>query len=185
MLTGSERAWRQFHARYDRLILRCITRVTGRFTNVVGQDDIREIYATLFVQLLSADMHKLRSFDPERGNRLSSWIGLLAINCAYDYLRSKRREPHRAPLTEAETLCSSLPSPLESAERRERAAIVAGVLREFSERDREFVSLYFTEGLPADEVAQRMQISLKTVYSKRHKIQSRLEAMLSVAQLAA
>src|SRR5829696_7444844 len=98
MLAGSEKAWREFHSRYDRLIYRCITKVTGRFATFVGQDDIREIYATLLVQLLSNDMHKLRTFDPERGNRFGSWIGLLAINCAYDYLRSMRREPNRAPL---------------------------------------------------------------------------------------
>jgi RNA polymerase sigma-70 factor (ECF subfamily) len=185
MLAGSERAWREFHARFDRLVYRCITKVTGRFSGLVGQDDIREIYATLFMQLLSNDMRKLRSFDPERGNRLGSWIGLLAINCAYDYLRSMRREPHRTSLAEAEMLCCDLPSPLELAEHRQRAEIVAGVLRAFSEKDREFVSLYFGEGLPADEIAQRMRISVKTVYSKRHKIQSRLEAMLTEARLAA
>jgi RNA polymerase sigma-70 factor (ECF subfamily) len=185
MLAGSERAWREFHARYDRLIYRCITKVTGRFSAFIGQDDIREIYATLFMQLISGDMRKLRSFDPERSNRLSSWIGLLAINCAYDYLRSMKREPHRAPLAEAETLSCDLPSPLEQAEHRERAGIVSSVLREFSEKDREFVTLYFGEGLPPDEIAQRMRISVKTVYSKKHKIQSRLEAMLSEARLAA
>lgn len=185
MLSGSERAWREFHARYDRLIFRCITRVTGRFSTLVGQDDIPEIYATLLVQLLSSDMRKLRSFDPARGNRLGTWIGLLAANCAYDYLRKARHEPNRLPLSEAEDMLCELPSPHEQAERRQRAAIVEGVLRAFSDKDREFVALYFGEGLPADEIAERMQISVKTVYSKRHKIQTRLEAMLSDAQLAA
>ena len=95
LLGGSERAWREFHLRYDRLIYRCITKVTGRFAAVVSQDDIREIYATLLVQLLSNDMHKLRTFDAARGNRFSSWLGLLAINAAYDYLRAIRREPNQ------------------------------------------------------------------------------------------
>jgi RNA polymerase sigma-70 factor, ECF subfamily len=185
MLVGSERAWREFHARYDRLIYRCITKVTGRFATFVGQDDIREIYATLLVQLLSNDMHKLRTFDPERGNRFGSWIGLLAINCAYDYLRSMRREPNRAPLDEAENLWCERPSPLEQVEFKQRAELVADILRAFSDKDREFVSLYFGEGLDAEQIAKRMQISVKTVYSKKHKIQSRLEAMLSQAQLAA
>jgi RNA polymerase sigma-70 factor (ECF subfamily) len=185
MLVGSERAWREFHARYDRLIYRCITKVTGRFATFVGQDDIREIYATLLVQLLSNDMHKLRTFDPERGNRFGSWIGLLAINCAYDYLRSMRREPNRAPLDEAENLWCDRPSPLDQCEFKQRAELVTEILRAFSDKDREFVTLYFGEGLDAEQIAQRMQISVKTVYSKKHKIQSRLEQMLSQAQLAA
>lgn len=185
MLAGSERAWRDFHSRYDRLIYRCITKVTGRFSSFLSQDDIREIYATLLVQLLSNDMHKLRSFDPERGNRFGSWIGLLAINAAYDYLRSMRREPNRAPMAEAEVLSCELPSPLEQVEHKQRAELVANILRAFSAKDREFVALYFGEGLEPEQIAERMHISVKTVYSKKHKIQSRLEAMLSQAQLAA
>lgn len=185
MTAGEEQSWRQFHARYDRLIYRCITKVTGRFSSFINQDDIREIYATLLVQLLSNDMHKLRSFDPERGNRFGSWIGLLAINCAYDYLRSMRREPNRAPMAEAEILSCDHPSPLEQVEHRQRADLVASILREFSAKDQEFVALYFGEGLEPEQIAKRMHISVKTVYSKKHKIQSRLEAMLSSSRLAA
>jgi RNA polymerase sigma-70 factor (ECF subfamily) len=185
MLQGSERHWRQFHERYDRLIFRCITKVTGRFASLLTQDDIREIYATLVVQLLSNDMHKLRTFDPARGNRLGSWIGLLAINAAYDYLRQIRREPNRAPLAEAESLSCDLPSPLDVALHRERAARVSLVLAGFSAKDREFVALYYGEGLEPEQIAERMNISVKTVYSKKHKIRSRLESMLAGYRAAA
>ena len=51
-------------------------------------------------------------------------------------------------------------------------------------KDREFVELYFGEGLDPDEVARRMGISVKTVYSKRHKIQRRLQSLFG-QQLAA
>jgi RNA polymerase sigma-70 factor, ECF subfamily len=185
MLSGNERAWRAFHARYDRVIYRCITHVTARFSAVVSQDDLRDVYATLLVQLLSNDMRKLRTFDADRGTRLGSWIGTLAVNCAHDYLRARRRAPRCASLDEAEVLSCDLPSPYERVEHRERAELVAEVLRAFSDKDREFVALYFGEGLPPEQVAERMQISVKTVYSKRHKIQSRLEAMLSEVRLAA
>ena len=93
MLANDPAAWREFQAKYDRLIIRCITKVTRRFASMVSQDDVREVYANLYVSLLGNDMHKLRTFDPERGNRFSSWIGLLAINAAYDYLRTLKREP--------------------------------------------------------------------------------------------
>jgi len=165
LLQGSDRAWREFHLRYDRLIYRCITKVTGRFAAVVSQDDIREIYATLIVQ----------------GNRFSSWLGLLAINAAYDHLRSLKREPNRAPLNEAEALRCELPTPHELCERRERAQRVATVLRTFSAKDQQFVELYYGEGLEPEQVAERMNISVKTVYSKKHKIQSRLESLLATA----
>lgn len=186
LIDGNEHAWRAFHALYGRRIRRCISGVIARFSGVTSPDDVRDIYATLLMQLLANDRRKLRSFDVARGTRLSAWIGALAAHCAYDHLRSSRRSPRCAPLDEAaDALSCDLPSPHEQAERRERAALVAEVLHDFSDKDREFVALYFGEGLPPEQIAERMQISVKTVYSKKHKIQSRLEAMLAGPALAA
>ena len=175
MIASSPQAWREFSARYDRLVHRCILKVTRRFSSVVSYEDVREIAATLQLSLLANDMHKLKSFDPERGNRFSSWIGLLAINCAYDYLRSLRREPGKACLSEASELACELPDPFEAVAQRQRASMAAHMLEGFSDRDRTFASLYFGEGMDPVAIAQEMNISVKTVYSKKHKIQARLE----------
>jgi RNA polymerase sigma-70 factor, ECF subfamily len=185
MLAGDGHAWRAFHARYDRLIYRCITKVTARFAERMSGDDIAEIYGTLLVQILSNDMGKLRGFDAGRGKRLSSWIGLLAVNCAYDHLRALRSEPGRASLDEVAELGTEAPQPDEVLDLKERAALTREILRAFSEKDREFVTLYFAEGLDVEQIAERMQISVKTVYSKKHKIQTRIEARLSELCLAA
>ncbi len=181
MIKSQPLAWREFERRYDRLVDRCILKVTRRFSAVVSADDVREIAAMLRLSLVANDMHKLRSFDPERGNRFSSWIGLLAINCAYDYLRTVRREPGKAALTEATDLAAETPDPFEMVAQRQRAEIAKRLLEGFSARDRAFAALYFGEGLDPNVIAQRMKISVKTVYSKKHKIQARLEAMQRAA----
>jgi RNA polymerase sigma-70 factor (ECF subfamily) len=179
MLENAAWAWKEFQRRYDRLIHRCITKVTRRFGSRVGADDVRDIYSSLYLSLVAQNRHKLRSFDPTRGNRFSSWIGLLAINCAYDYLRSMKREPHRGCLSEASELACELPDPYENAALSQRAALAARVLEEFSAKDQTFATLYFGEELDPSEIAARMNISVKTVYSKKHKIQSRLESVLT------
>ncbi len=174
MIASSATGWREFTVRYERLIHRCVLKVTRRFSSV-SAEDAREIAATLQLSLLANDMHKLRSFDPERGNRFSSWIGLLAINCAYDYLRSLRREPGKACLSEATDLASDLPDPFEAVSQRQRAGLATRMLAGFSDRDRTFATLYFGEGMDPVAIAAEMNISVKTVYSKKHKIQARLE----------
>jgi RNA polymerase sigma-70 factor (ECF subfamily) len=185
LLADDPRAWREFNTRFSRLVLSTISRVTTRFRGVVSQEDVREIYATFSVQLLANDKSKLRSFDPARGNKLSTWLGLLASHAAYDFLRSARREPKRAALSEAEDLYSSLPDPCENALMRERASLVGKLLADFTDKDRAFIQLYFGEGLAPELVAERLGISVKTVYSKKHKIQARLQTLLIEAQLAA
>ena len=179
MIANEPWAWKEFQRRYDRLIHRCITKVTRRFASLVGADDVRDIYASLYLSLLANGHHKLRTFDPSRGNRFSSWIGLLAINCAYDYLRGMKREPNKGTLAEAAELVCELPDPYEMAVESQRAEIAADLLAGFSEKDRTFATLYFGEELEPNEIATRMQISVKTVYSKKHKIQTRLESVLT------
>jgi RNA polymerase sigma-70 factor (ECF subfamily) len=182
MIAGCERAWREFHARYNRLIYRCIVKVLGRYAS---QDDLREVYATLLNQLLANDMHKLRMFDPERGSRFPSWITLLASHVAHDFIRGNRRDEIRAPLSEAEAMPCEHPSPFDHVVYRERVERIASALSALPAKDREFITLYFGEELEPEQIAERMRISVKTVYTKRHKIQSRLEAMLSNERLAA
>lgn len=185
MLLREGRAWRQFHLRYDRLIYRAIHKVTARFRTVMGSEDVEEIYAMLLVNLNNRDMHKLRRFQPERGNRLSTWIGLLATNTAWDYLRSLSRQPQRGSLTETEDLTSTAPDPFHELMIKEQVGKVNETLRTFSEKDRTFVDLFFVQGRSPEQIAEHMQISVKTVYSKKHKIRCRLESALGRPALAA
>jgi RNA polymerase sigma-70 factor (ECF subfamily) len=184
LLENRAEAWRALTLRYGRLIQSCISRVVSRFPSVVRPEDHAEIYSMLYLQLLANDRMKLRSFAPERGSRLSTWLGLLATHTAYDFLRTVRRIPRTAALSEAEELVGDSPEPDDVTLVRERASLVDSALAGFTSKDREFVELYFGEGLDPDEVARRMGISVKTVYSKRHKIQRRLQSLFGQALAA-
>ena len=179
LLAGSQRAWRDLSTRHGGTIDRCIQRVLGRFRAVASSEDVAEVHASLICQLLANDMHKLRSFDPGRGHALGGWLALLATNAAWDHLRSVRRDANRSTLTEIESLSSSEPDPFESFERSQRAALVERLVAGFSKKDQQFLMLYFRDGLEPEEVAARMGISVKTVYTKKHKIRARLEAMIA------
>lgn len=184
LLADDPAAWKDFYARYSRLMLSCIARLTARFGRA-GADDVREIYATLCLQLLSNDKKKLRSFEADRGTRLGTWLGLLATHTTYDFLRSVRRTPRFDELSSADAMPTDLPDPSEATLHRERACLVARALSGLTEKDRVFVELYFVKGLPPEEVALNMGISVKTVYTKKHKLQGRLESLLSTERFAA
>ena len=127
----------------------------------------------------------LRSFEPGRGTRLGTWLGLLANHAAYDFLRSARRAPRLDELSGAESVCTDLPDPSEATLLRERARLLSEALSELSDKDREFVDLYYGRGLSPEEVATRMGIQVKTVYTKKHKLQGRLQSLLGAQLLAA
>ena len=120
LLIRSEVAWREFHRRYDRLIYKCIHKVTNRFHGVLCQDDLDDIFGQFLLNLTARDMRRLRAFQPELGNKLGTWIGLLATNTAWDHLRRVSRRPYMSELSEADHLESDEESPIEHLARAER-----------------------------------------------------------------
>jgi RNA polymerase sigma-70 factor (ECF subfamily) len=183
LIADSSAAWREFSRRYGALMYRSISRVLNRFS-YVSEDDCQEVYSTLCLQLVAADKKKLSSYDDARGAKLGTWLGMLANHAAYDHLRRRRREPNTEDLGSAETLSTERPSPFERCALNQEASRVSRLLADLSEKDREFMVLYYGEGLEAEQVALEMGISVKTVYSKKHKIRARLAHILAQHEAA-
>ncbi len=168
-------AWAELVRRYRSLIYRCISKVTLRYAPTLASADMDEIYAEVMIQLVRDDMHKLRIYDPTRGAKLGSWIGMLAVNAAYDYLRSAGRRPilnREGNLVDPNEEHDR--SPLDHLLEKERWDHLNEMLTDFTDKDRTFVDLYYRRGMEAEQIAEEMQISLKTVYSKKHKIRAHL-----------
>ena len=182
LIAGDERAWRVFHERHAPTMLDAITGVRNRFPHIIGVEDVRDIHAELWLQLLANDRRRLRQFDPTRGTPLRAWLGVLARHAAFDFLRLRRRQPtvhwKGEETLQLDMLDSAAPDALDVCCTRERARIFAALVDELSERDREFVELYFYEGLDPEQTAERLGICVGTVYSKKHKIRARIESLL-------
>jgi RNA polymerase sigma-70 factor (ECF subfamily) len=174
LLSGDERAWRELICRHGPSVRRCITGVTSRFRGVVSSDDEAEIFATFCLRLLQNDRSKLAAFDASRGAALGTWLGMVAIQTAYDFLRQRRREKnrdHRAPL---EAMAASGPDPFDRYLEQQRLDVARKLLDQITPRDREFLTELCSESFEPSELARQMGIRLSTVYTKKHKLIGRL-----------
>ena len=175
VLRSDARGWAELVRRYRPLIYRCITKVTLKYAPTLSSADLDEIYADVMMQLVRDEMHKLRMYNPARGTKLGSWIGMISVNAAYDFLRGAGRRPlldKTDGTLDPHEECDR--TPLDELIEKERWEHLNGLLADFTDKDRTFVELYYQKGLEADEIAAEMQISLKTVYSKKHKIRAHL-----------
>ena len=181
LLVGDENAWRLFHSRYAGRLQSVISQVTRRFPQLAAADHIDEIYGTLCLQLLSDDKRRLKSFDPERGTPLGSWLCTLARNSARDFLRSRRRQrcvsAFSGDVLDTE-LESDAPDAFAVCANHERTRQVTRLMDSLSQRDREFLQAYLA-GLEPEQIAEQLGITVSTVYSKKHKILARLEKLLA------
>ena len=185
VLTKDQVAWRELIRRYRALVFRCITKVAAKYDAVLSNEDANEIFGDMCFNLLRDNMRKLRAYDPMRGAKLGSWLGLLAINTAYDFLRATSRRPMLDKLDHTIERAGDSPSALDGLLEKERWGYLNHLLADFSERDRRFVELYYGHGLLPEEVAVAMNISVKTVYSKKNKVRSKLLQLAHGLQRAA
>jgi len=181
VLEKDPESWNELLRRFRSLLFRCITRVAGKYDSVLSNEDANEIFADLCFNLLRDDMRKLRAYDPQRGAKLGSFLGLLAINTTYDFLRQTARRPVLDRLERVADPVEDRPSALDTLLHKERWSGVNRLLRTFSAKDRRFVELYFAGDRSPEEVAQQMGISVKTVYSKKNKVRMKLMALAEAA----
>lgn len=173
-------AWKELIRRYRALVFRCITKVAAKYDAILSNEDANEIFGDMCFNLLRDNMRKLRAYDPARGAKLGSWLGLLAINTAYDYLRQTSRRPMLDRLDNAPERPGDGPSALDDLIEKERWGYLNHLLADFSAKDRRFVELYYGHGLLPEEVAAAMGISVKTVYSKKNKLRMKLLALAEI-----
>lgn len=192
VLRREEPAWAELVRRYRALIYRCITKVTSKYAPMLPSAEIDEVYAEVLLALLRDDLRKIRMYDAERGAKLSSWIGMISVNTAHDYLRSVGRRPMLDRIDgDQDDREEYERTPLDVLLEKERWLHFNGLLDDFSEKDRTFLDLYYGQGLDAERVADEMAISVKTVYTKKHKIRAHLRRRIedvsdsAIADLAA
>jgi RNA polymerase sigma-70 factor (ECF subfamily) len=173
VLARDEAAWRELIRRYGALMVRCISKVASRY-RALSSDAVGEIFSDLTVNLLRDDMRRLRAFDPARGAKLGSWLGLLAIHTSYDFLRQLARRPMLDRLERSIDRPQASPTALEQLIEEERWSHLRRLVTGLSAKDRRFVELYYGDSLQPEQVASAMTISVKTVYSKKNKLQRKL-----------
>jgi len=180
VVRGKPLAWPAFHLRFERLMRACVRR-TLRWYGVRPSDaDLEDLLSTVCLNIVKDDYHKLRMFDPGRGYRLSSWVGLIATNTAIDALR--RREPQHAstddPAGQAHEVPSGTPTPFDHLHRHEEAGLLEEAIGQLSAGDRLFLEYYFEHEMEPSVIARKMCITVATVYSRKNKVREKLRVVV-------
>lgn len=175
LLARDNQAWRVFVGAYRRLIFAKIHRLLRRFPAAARRVDADDVYAALMASLVRNDMQKLRVFDFERGYSLKTWMMTLTTHATLDHVRAAMRRPEDVGALDFVEVDGGEVDALRKMIARDDWEVVSSTMARMPRRDRELVErLFFGEASPED-IAASMGISIKTVYTKKHKIRARFE----------
>jgi RNA polymerase sigma-70 factor (ECF subfamily) len=180
---GNSGAWRAFLDRYQALI--------GVWCRRLGLNasDTEEVSAAVLAKLVEG----IRTYDPAR--RFRAWLKTVVHNEARDLLRRRSRRPGdwgsgdsdiHAQLENLQAPEEDLASQLEAEVQQLRAVaqrIAAAVQARVLPHTWQAFELTEAEGLPAEEVAGRLGMTIAAVYKARHRVlgllreENRLQAL--------
>ncbi|MCA9668996.1 MAG: sigma-70 family RNA polymerase sigma factor [Myxococcales bacterium] len=175
VLDGDKKAWTLFCSRYENLIVGCVLRVLRRYNASYTSADLADLVSEVWVVLLKDDRRKLRLYEPTRGYRVSSWIGLIATNCTIDQLRMRQAEhSYLDDISGADRFLVTSERPDARLEMEETADLARQALAQLTEDEQRFVvSCYRDERAPA-ELAEELGVTVNTVYSRKFKVRQKL-----------
>jgi DNA-directed RNA polymerase specialized sigma24 family protein len=149
------------------------SRAPGRRDRDIRQE-IEDMTQEVFVALLDDDGRALRAWSPIRGASLPSFVGLLAERQVSSILRSGRRSPWKEDPTADDVMdryadAESDPELLAVA-RDLGDMLVERLTEELSLKGVQMFHLLFVQGLPAEEVAPTLKMTMQAVYAWRSRI---------------
>ncbi len=182
-ISGSKEAWDAFVERYSKLIYYSINKTLNMHANNLQQEDVEDIYSTVFVSFMDKNYKKLRQFEGRQGCTLSSWIRLITIRKTIDFLRSQKNLVSLNDDSDGtQPLIDKLPDNSTSFEEQIQQSQAGKALKEAIEAlpssDRLFMELFYEKELPPEEIARIMNVSTNTVYSKKNRVREKLKTIL-------
>jgi RNA polymerase sigma-70 factor (ECF subfamily) len=189
VLAREPAAWPTFFAKYERLVMSCIRKVLRRYSAHFNEEDVEDLVSATALNLVKDDYKKLRAFDPAKGYKLSSWVGLIATNSAHDALRRRAPTETWTAVALDDTVPVQLEShaqlPSEQLEAADESRELKDAIAQLSPSERLFMEYYYVQELEPELIAQLMSISINTVYSRKNKIREKLRNIVGRSQSAA
>ena len=182
-LSGDRGAWETLVRRFSNLVYQTVRNTFLSKQIPFNKQDLEDLHNTVFLGLFEQGCAKLKLYQGRNGCTLASWIRIVTVRIVLNHLRKKGVdgplwEKKKTPVEELSWLRGDDQGPLALMESAEQEKLVHEGMESLAPRDRLFMKLHVDQGLPVEEVADAMQISVQNAYVVKHRAVERLKSHL-------
>jgi RNA polymerase sigma factor (sigma-70 family) len=151
---------------FDQAGPRVLRILVATFHQNMSQQDCEDILIEAGVKFFRG----VQKFDPARGAKLETWFTTIAMNAARDEWRRRMRSRKKAQAPDWEY----------APAKPELQAFFTSALEKLTEAEREYLMLWrFGRGLPADEIAEALELKAGAARKRKHGVLRKLEVLLN------
>ena len=184
-VSGDRAASEVFVRRFSNLVYKAVLYTLRTRHVAYHEQDLEDLHNTIFLKLFEQGCKKLRQYEGRNGCSLASWIRIVAVRTVLNHIRKKgvdaiRWRQKRVPLDEMPEVRGNLAETWDLMDEADRKRMVQDGIRNLPPRDRLFMKLHFDEGLPMEEIATALQISVQNAYTIKHRAIQKLRSSVVV-----
>jgi len=182
-LSGDRGAWETVVRRFSNLVYQTVRSTFISKQTPFSRQDLEDLHNTVFLGLFEQGCAKLKLYQGRNGCTLASWIRIVTVRTVLNHLRKKGVdgplwEKKKTPVEGLSWLKGEDQGPLALMESAEQEKLVHEGIKSLAPRDRLFMKLHIDQGLPVEEVAEALQISVPNAYVVKHRAVERLRTYL-------
>jgi RNA polymerase sigma factor (sigma-70 family) len=182
-ISGHRDAWGNLVRRFSNLVYQTVRSTFVAKQAPFTRQDLEDLHNTVFLGLFDQGCAKLKLYQGRNGCTLASWIRIVTVRTVLNHLRKKGVdsplwEKRKTPVEELSWLKGEDQGPLALMENAEQEKLVQEGMESLSPRDRVFMKLHIDQGLPVEDVAEALQISVQNAYVVKHRAVEKLKSFL-------
>jgi len=180
---GDRKASEAFVGLFSNLVYRTVQNTLLTKQVSFNSQDLEDLHNTVFLQFFDRSCKKLRQYRGINGCSLASWIRVVTVRFVLNHIRKKgidamTWQQKRISLDDLPELKSGEAEYWVQRENAEQERILQRGIRKLQPRDRMFMKLHSGMGLPMEEIAAILQISLQNAYTIKHRAIQRLKNII-------
>ena len=176
---GDREAWEAFVRRYSRLIWNSIHKTFHSYSFQYTEEDIEDIYSTLFLSLVENDFKKMRQFRGENSCAVSTWLTIITVRLTIDYMRKDKRHHVLKSNQEDKAVWESIPDSKyrvdKLIEEKQMDESLKKSMAALSPRDELICDLLYNKGFSPEDTAKMLGLSVSAVYTRKHRIIGKIQ----------
>lgn len=178
-IVGNKEAWDAFVEKYTNLIYHTINKTLKTYYADHLYQDSSDIHNNVFLSLMENNYRKLRLYEGRNGCTVSSWLMVVTSNFTLNVIKKQKQHiPIEDNTTDnmdvIEKVSNPQQRPDEELSEKEYGEVFKELINDLNANDMLFLKLYYEQELPPEEIAEILNLTVSTVYSKKNRIREKL-----------
>lgn len=177
LIARDPQAWRDFVAKYERLIVSRATAACREAQIEPRPELIEECSAELTSTLFHNDLAALRGFEGRA--KFSTWLSVLIRRCTLGVIKRRRRDSDRMQQPDSRFDMAAVPDARAEEADHSKSDLLRTCLALLPQRDREILRLQFERQLSYAAIGEILGITENAVGPRLHRAQKRLRKLMT------